>query len=64
MLPRVLVMQGKADFPFALAIHPERLCDFMAAHGLSGEPEGEPTGKGDKKQETKDESSESEESEE
>jgi len=42
MLPRVLVTQGKADFPIALAIHPERLSDFMAAHGLSGEPEGEP----------------------
>src|SRR5439155_19972851 len=42
MLPRVLVGRKNADLTATVAIHPERLCDFMAAHGLSGEPEGEP----------------------
>src|SRR5207302_6384518 len=42
MLPRVLVGRKNADATATVAIHPESLCDFMAAHGLSGEPEGEP----------------------
>ena len=42
MLPRVLVGRRDADLTATVAIHPESLCDFMAAHGLSGEPEGEP----------------------
>src|SRR5438093_1172686 len=42
MLPRVLISQANADLPATIAIHPESLCDFMAAHGLSDEPEGEP----------------------
>ena len=42
MLPRVLIAPRNADAPATIAIHPESLCDFMAAHGLSGEPEGEP----------------------
>jgi len=35
----VLIGQANGDLPAAIAIHPESLCDFMAAYGLSGEPE-------------------------
>ena len=42
MLPRVLIAPRNGDATATVAIHPESLCDFMAAHGLSGEPEGEP----------------------
>jgi hypothetical protein len=43
MLPRVIIDHGvrSADHPAALAIHVENLSDFMAAHGISAEPEGE-----------------------
>ena len=44
MLPRVLV-SGKAApsaAPLALAIRPESLVDFMARHGVTGEPAGAP----------------------
>jgi hypothetical protein len=44
MLPRVIVSL-KADpspTPVALAIRPEFLADFMARHGLTGEPVGAP----------------------
>ena len=42
LLPRVQLAKTDADFPVALAIHAESLADFMAAHGVTGEPEGEP----------------------
>jgi len=42
MLPRVRLIQSKDDCSVALAIRAESIRDFMAAHGLSGEPEGEP----------------------
>jgi hypothetical protein len=42
LLPRVVLAESDADFPVALAIRAESLTDFMAAHGLIGEPEGEP----------------------
>ncbi len=44
MLPRVLVSL-KADpspAPLSLAVRPEFLADFMARHGLAGEPTGRP----------------------
>jgi hypothetical protein len=41
MLPRILLVASDADLPLALAIHVESLMDFMAAHGLSAEPEGD-----------------------
>jgi hypothetical protein len=44
MLPRV-IMDKKADpskAPRSLAIRPEFLADFMARHGLTGEPAGAP----------------------
>ncbi len=37
-LPRVVVQGG----PFVLAVRPEYVADFVAAHNLSGEPKGEP----------------------
>jgi hypothetical protein len=44
MLPRVLVASKSAPSPFprSLAIRPEFLADFMARHGLMGEPVGAP----------------------
>ncbi|MDI1338099.1 MAG: hypothetical protein PSU94_18110 [Lacunisphaera sp.] len=44
MLPRVLVsVKARAsDTPHTLAIRPEYLADFMARHGLAGEPVGAP----------------------
>jgi hypothetical protein len=44
MLPRVLVsVKARAsDAPHALAIRPEYIADFMARHGLTGEPVGKP----------------------
>ncbi|MDI1250722.1 MAG: hypothetical protein PSV13_17805, partial [Lacunisphaera sp.] len=40
MLPRVIVsLEAKASpAPLSLAIRPEHLADFMARHGLAGEP--------------------------
>ncbi len=44
MLPRVLVSvkARPSDAPHALAIRPEFIADFMARHGLTGEPAGRP----------------------
>jgi hypothetical protein len=44
MLPRVLVdgTVARTGFPPVLAIRAESLADFMVAHGISAEPEGEP----------------------
>lgn len=44
MLPRVIVsLEAKSSpAPLLLAIRPEHLADFMARHGLAGEPAGEP----------------------
>ena len=42
MLPRVLILQDVPEPSVALAIRVESLIDFMAAHGISTEPEGEP----------------------
>ncbi len=42
LLPRVVLAQNDARFPEALAIRVESLLDFMVAHGVSAEPEGEP----------------------
>lgn len=44
MLPRVLVSvkAAPAAVPHTLAIRPEYLADFMARHGLAGEPVGQP----------------------
>ncbi len=44
MLPRVLVslQAPPSAAPLSLAIRPEYLADFMARHGLAGEPRGEP----------------------
>jgi hypothetical protein len=44
LLPRVLVTEGAASaaFPPVVAIRPEYLSDFMATHGVAGEPEGQP----------------------
>ena len=41
-LPRVLISQGGAKFTRTLALRPEFIAEFMAAHHLCGEPEGEP----------------------
>lgn len=44
MLPRVIVSLEAAPSaaPLSLAVRPEFLADFMARHGLAGEPTGEP----------------------
>jgi hypothetical protein len=44
MLPRVILDGAlrNGGHPHALAIHVDSLADFMAAHHLTGEPEGEP----------------------
>ncbi|HXG48774.1 MAG TPA: hypothetical protein VNO52_14205, partial [Methylomirabilota bacterium] len=44
MLPRVVVEVAAAggDAPAVVAIKPESLVDFMAAHGISAEPDGAP----------------------
>lgn len=44
MLPRILVdsVAGPADFPRVQAIHPESLADFITAHHLERQAEGEP----------------------
>jgi hypothetical protein len=41
-LPRVLLREGEKGIPSVIALRPEVLADFIACHGLSGEPEGEP----------------------
>jgi len=43
MLPRIVIDKTAvaAGFPAAVAIRAESLTDFMAAHSVSGEPEGE-----------------------
>ena len=40
LLPRVVLAETDGNFPVALVIRTENLSDFMAAHGLIGEPEG------------------------
>ena len=42
MLPRILILEKAPEPPVALAIRVESLMDFMAVHGISTEPEGEP----------------------
>ena len=42
MLPRVLIAASNAKFPLALAIRPEFIAEFMAAHQITALPEGEP----------------------
>lgn len=42
MLPRVILDEAHDRFPNGLAIHPESVVEFMAAHGLSSEIEGDP----------------------
>lgn len=44
MLPRIVVDPGvdRKDSPIAVAIHVDRIADFLAAHGLTAEPQGEP----------------------
>ena len=44
MLPRVIVSRKAkpSAAPLALAVRPEYLADFMARHGLTGEPAGAP----------------------
>ncbi len=42
LLPYVLLAETDTDRPEALFIRTESLADFMAAHGVSGEPEGKP----------------------
>jgi hypothetical protein len=44
MLPPVLLDEaaGRKEWPSVLAIHPEHVADFIAAHDIGGEPEGEP----------------------
>jgi hypothetical protein len=42
MLPRVILDEAHDRFPNGLAIHPESVVAFMAAHGLNGEIEGDP----------------------
>ena len=41
MLPRVLVREGKENLPTSLAIRPEVLADFIAAHDLDAPIEGD-----------------------
>jgi hypothetical protein len=41
-LPRVLLRRRAGKSPRVLALHPEFVADFIAAHNLSAEPEGEP----------------------
>jgi hypothetical protein len=42
LLPRVVLAETDSNLPIALIIRTENLADFMAAHGLIGEPEGAP----------------------
>ena len=44
VLPRVILDHAlpQAEYPQRLAIHVDNICDFMAAQGLTGKPEGEP----------------------
>lgn len=42
LLPHVLLAKTDPDFWIALVLRTENLVDFMAAHNLTGEPEGEP----------------------
>ena len=42
MLPRVLLAATNVKYPPALAIRPEFVADFAAAHGIMNEIEGEP----------------------
>jgi hypothetical protein len=41
-LPRVMVRKGQTRSPSVLALRPEFVADFIAAHSLLAEPEGEP----------------------
>jgi hypothetical protein len=41
-LPRVMLRAGEKQNPSAIALHPEFVADFIAAHNLSSEIEGEP----------------------
>lgn len=41
-LPRVLIPRGNTKFESALALRPEFVAEFIAAHNLRAEPEGEP----------------------
>lgn len=44
MLPRVAIgpVAPNSRHPHALAIRVDRIADFMAAHGIAGEPDGQP----------------------
>jgi hypothetical protein len=41
-LPRVILRAGEKQNPSVIALHPEFIADFIAAHNLSSEIEGEP----------------------
>src|ERR1051326_9422537 len=41
-LPRVIVRAGQRQNPSGIALRPEFVSDFIAAHDLPAEPEGEP----------------------
>jgi hypothetical protein len=41
-LPRVILRPGEKQYPSVIALHPEFVADFIAAHNLSAEIEGEP----------------------
>jgi len=41
-LPRVIVRKGQKQSPSVVALRPEFVAEFIAAHHLSAEPEGEP----------------------
>src|SRR5580765_2835315 len=41
-LPRVMLRPGEKQNPSLIALHPEFVADFIAAHNLSAEIEGEP----------------------
>jgi hypothetical protein len=41
-LPRVMLRPGETQNPSVIALRPEFVADFIAAHNLSGEIEGEP----------------------
>jgi hypothetical protein len=42
VLPRVILSETDEAAPAALSIHPESLVDFMGAHGVTSEIEGDP----------------------
>src|SRR5204863_2270487 len=41
-LPRVRLRRGEKRSPATLALRPEFVAEFIAAHNVAGEPEGEP----------------------